>query len=204
MAVGAEFTIHELARRSGTTVRSLRVYRERGVLPPPRVQGRTGFYGPDHLNRVRAIRRLLDRGIKLNGIRELVEAWHRGDDLGDILGVPEAGVVTDPRVVAEPGAEADPDVAPSVGSAEMVVAATELAERYRDVPNGLARAVVVGLYRPVDAVSYRVADHRLIRIAGQLAAEGVSQGRVLDELERLRADCDRIAHRFIDVFQLTS
>src|SRR6266568_3289632 len=91
MAAGVEYTIDELARAAGTTVRSLRVYHERGVLPPPEVRGRTGFYGPDHLNRVHTIGRLLDRGIKLNGIRELLEAWDRGDDLGDILGVAEAG-----------------------------------------------------------------------------------------------------------------
>lgn len=55
MASGAEFTIDELARESGMTVRSLRAYQERGLLPPPRLKGRTGFYGPQHLNRVRII-----------------------------------------------------------------------------------------------------------------------------------------------------
>ncbi|MGK8508955.1 MerR family transcriptional regulator [Nocardia asiatica] len=83
MTAGVEYTIDELAREAGTTVRSLRVYHERGVLPPPQVKGRTGFYGADHLNRVRTISRLLDRGIKLNGIKELLNAWDRGDDLGE-------------------------------------------------------------------------------------------------------------------------
>ncbi|MGY2062272.1 MerR family transcriptional regulator, partial [Nocardia gipuzkoensis] len=41
MSAGAEFTIDELAREAGTTVRSVRVYHERGVLPPPQVKGRT-------------------------------------------------------------------------------------------------------------------------------------------------------------------
>ncbi|WP_405167258.1 MerR family transcriptional regulator [Nocardia sp. NBC_01499] len=202
MAAGTEFTIDELARQAGTTVRSLRVYHERGVLPPPQVKGRTGFYGSEHLNRVRTIGRLLDRGIKLNGIRELLEAWDRGDDLGDILGVPEPEAIAHPGVSAEPGAPVDPHVPPSVD--EKVVAATELADHYRDVPHGLARVVATGMYEPLDAATYLVADHQLVRIAEQLAAAGASPAQVLDEIERLRGDCDRIARRFVDVFERTA
>lgn len=183
MAGDVEYTIDELARQAGTTVRSLRVYAERGILPPPQVKGRTGFYGPDHLNRVQTISRLLDRGIKLNGIRELLEAWDRGDDLGDILGV------------AEPGATQS--TAPPTGD---TIAATELEQRYRDVPHGLARVVSAGLYEPVDAATYRIADPQLIRIFDQLEGAGMPVDALLGELERLRADCDRIARRFVDLF----
>ena len=38
------YTIDELAREAGTTVRSLRVYAERGILPPPEVKGRQWDY----------------------------------------------------------------------------------------------------------------------------------------------------------------
>ncbi|MFI6046314.1 MerR family transcriptional regulator [Nocardia sp. NPDC051321] len=202
MAAGTEFTIDELAREAGTTVRSLRVYHERGVLPPPQVKGRTGFYGSDHLNRVRTIGRLLDRGIKLNGIRELLEAWDRGDDLGDILGVPEPEDLAHPGVAAELGAPSDPGVTHTVS--EKVVAATELADRYRDVPHGLARVVATGMYEPLDAATYVVADYQLVRIAEQLAAAGASPAQVLDEVERLRGDCDRIARRVVDAFERTA
>lgn len=187
MAGDVEYTIDELAREAGTTVRSLRVYAERGILPPPQVKGRTGFYGPDHLNRVQTISRLLDRGIKLNGIRELLEAWDRGDDLGDILGVAEPGVTQ--------------STAPS---AVDTIAATELEQRYREVPNGLARVVSAGLYEPVDAATYRIADPQLIRSFDQLAGAGIPVDALLGELERLRADCDRIARRFVDLFHRTA
>lgn len=187
MAGDVEYTIDELAREAGTTVRSLRVYAERGILPPPEVKGRTGFYGPDHLNRVQTISRLLDRGIKLNGIRELLEAWDRGDDLGDILGV------------AEPGAPQP--TAPSSGD---TIAATDLEQRYREVPSGLARVVSAGLYEPVDAATYRIADPQLIRIFDQLEGAGIPVDDLLGELERLRADCDRIARRFVDLFHRTA
>ncbi|WP_040865471.1 MerR family transcriptional regulator [Nocardia exalbida] len=187
MTAGVEYTIDELAREAGTTVRSLRVYHERGVLPPPQVKGRTGFYGADHLNRVRTISRLLDRGIKLNGIRELLNAWDRGDDLGDILGV------------AEPGS---PEAA-AVDAGE-TIAATELAERYRDVPSGLARVVAAGLYEPVDAATYRIADRRLAHSLEQMAAVGIPADEVLGELEKLRADAERIARRYVDLFRRTA
>ncbi|NKY59846.1 MerR family transcriptional regulator [Nocardia flavorosea] len=193
MAAGVEYTIDELARAAGTTVRSLRVYHERGVLPPPQVKGRTGYYSPEHLNRVHTISRLLDRGIKLNGIKELLKAWDRGDDLGDILGVGTLLSGADPDEPPVGGTEAGEDTIP----------ATELQERYAVVPNGLARIVASGLYEPVDAATYRPADKQMIRFAEQLAAAGIPDAEVLGELERIRSDCDRIARRFVDLFQRT-
>ncbi|MBF6455897.1 MerR family transcriptional regulator [Nocardia cyriacigeorgica] len=186
MAGRVEYTIDELAREAGTTVRSLRVYHERGVLPPPRVKGRTGFYGAEHLNRVRTISRLLDRGIKLNGIKELLAAWDRGDDLGDVLGVSESS--------AEPAASA---------ATEDTIAATELAQRYSAVPNGLARVVAAGLYEPVDASTYRPADRTLIRVLEQMEAAGIPVDDMLAELEKLRTDADRVARRFVELFHRT-
>ncbi|QXN95603.1 MerR family transcriptional regulator [Nocardia iowensis] len=184
MSAGVEYTIDELAREAGTTVRSVRVYHERGVLPPPQVKGRTGFYGPEHLNRVRTISRLLDRGIKINGIRELLNAWDRGDDLGAILGVGEP--------------------TPSGTSATGTIAATELAERFSDIPDGLARVVAAGLYEPVDATTYRVVDANFSRILDQLSALGISHTDLLDELDRLRADSDRMARSFVELFRQTA
>lgn len=193
MAAGVEYTIDELARAAGTTVRSLRVYHERGVLPPPQVKGRTGYYSPEHLNRVRTISRLLDRGIKLNGIKELLKAWDRGDDLGDILGV---GTLLGGTESGEPATD---EQKPATDT----IPATELQERYAAVPNGLARIVAVGLYEPVDAATYRPADKQLIRVADQLAAAGIPDAEVLSELERIRSECDRMARRFVDLFHRT-
>ncbi|WP_067895196.1 MerR family transcriptional regulator [Nocardia vaccinii] len=192
MAVESEFTIDELAREAGMTVRTLRVYNERGLLPPPQLKGRTGFYSEEHLNRVRIISRLLDRGIKLNGVRDLLEAWDRGDDLAAVLGVSAS---TAP-------APAPPK--PAAVATETTIAATELAERYSEIPNGLARVVTTGLYEPVDATTYRVKDPHLVDIAAQLMSAGVPPNRVLDEIERLRDDCDHIARQFVDMFERTA
>lgn len=186
----SEFTIDELAREAGMTVRTLRVYNERGLLPPPQLKGRTGFYSEEHLNRVRIISRLLDRGIKLNGVRDLLEAWDRGDDLAAVLGVSASSAPAPPE--------------PAAVATETTIAATELAERYSAIPNGLARVVATGLYEPVDATTYRVKDPHLVEIAAQLMSAGVPPTRVLDEIERLRDDCDHIARQFVDMFERTA
>ena len=66
-----EYRIAELARQAGITVRTLRYYRERRLLPPPRREGRIGWYSQAHLDRLRVIGQLLDRGHTLGGIGEL-------------------------------------------------------------------------------------------------------------------------------------
>jgi DNA-binding transcriptional MerR regulator len=83
-------TIDELARAAGTTVRNVRVYQDRGILPPPERRGRLGLYGPDHLRRLRLVLRMLGRGYPLAAIRELVEAWEDQRDIGSVLGLEEA------------------------------------------------------------------------------------------------------------------
>ena len=65
-------TIDELARETGLTVRNVRSHHARGLLPPPEVRGRTGYYGPEHVERLRLIRQLQSEGLKLDGIKRLL------------------------------------------------------------------------------------------------------------------------------------
>ncbi|MRH89359.1 MerR family transcriptional regulator [Nocardia sp. SYP-A9097] len=187
MAVDAELTINDLAAQAGMTVRTLRDYNERGLLPPPKMKGRTGFYGAEHLNRVRIVERLLERGITLNGVRGLLEAWDRGEDLADVLGV--ATGTAPPR--SEPATD---------GS----VTAADLAERFREIPGGLSRAVTAGLYEPVDQNTYRATDPMLVEVFDELTGAGMPTERALDEIEQLRIDCDHIARQFTDIFLRTT
>jgi len=85
-----EYRIGELAREAGITVRTLRYYRERRLLPPPRREGRIGWYSQAHLDRLRVIGQLVDRGHTLGGIGELLSAWEQGYDLADLLGFERA------------------------------------------------------------------------------------------------------------------
>jgi DNA-binding transcriptional MerR regulator len=63
-----ELTVDELAARSGTTVRTIRFYAGRGLLPPPRLRGRTGLYGPEHLARLELVNELSALGFTLSAI----------------------------------------------------------------------------------------------------------------------------------------
>jgi DNA-binding transcriptional MerR regulator len=71
----ARLPIEELARRTGVTVRNLRQLQTHGVLEPPELEGRKGFYTPRHLARVALVRRLQDRGYSIAAIRDLLQRW---------------------------------------------------------------------------------------------------------------------------------
>ena len=64
--------VDELAHAAGLVVSTVRLYQSRGLLPPPTKRGRVGWYGPDHLARLRLIADLQERGFSLAAIRELV------------------------------------------------------------------------------------------------------------------------------------
>ena len=70
--VSAEYTAAELADAAGITMRNLRAYRQRGLLEPPRMHGRKGYYGPEHLAQLRTVRALLARGLSLAEITATV------------------------------------------------------------------------------------------------------------------------------------
>ena len=85
-----EFTIDDLAQRSGTTVRNIRAYQDRGILAPPEKRGRMGVYNEGHAARLDIISNLLDRGYSIDNIKELIAAWKQGRNLDDILGFERA------------------------------------------------------------------------------------------------------------------
>ncbi|MFJ9370071.1 MerR family transcriptional regulator [Nocardia sp. NPDC101769] len=165
-----EYTIDELARAADTTVRSVRVYHERGLLPSPDVRGRIGYYGHNHLDRLQTISRLLSRGMKLNGIRELLDAWDRGDGLADILGVtdqPEGGEPVTPQI----------------------------SEHSPDLPDYLRRALASS-GDPLN--DYRLSNPRCGDLATRLVDAGLAVSTAVELVERLRFDCDRLVERYAE------
>src|SRR4051795_1985455 len=65
-------TIDELARRTGMTVRNIRAHQSRGLLQPPDIEGRTGFYGPEHVARIELIAEMQADGFNLAAIKRLL------------------------------------------------------------------------------------------------------------------------------------
>ena len=97
-----ELTIEQLAAAAALPTRTIREYQTMGLVPPPERRGRVGVYRRAHLERLRLIGRLQDRGYSLAGIGDLLTSWHAGDELTDILGLGPDELVH----VDEPGAPA--------------------------------------------------------------------------------------------------
>jgi len=57
-----EYRVQELADLADVTVELLRSYQSKGLLPPPRHEGRVAWYGARHLERLHLIRDLKERG----------------------------------------------------------------------------------------------------------------------------------------------
>src|SRR3984957_14239085 len=89
-----EYRIEDLTRLAGTTTRNIRVYRDRGLLPPPLRVGRIALCSDSALTRMRLIPSMLDRGYNIAHVREMLSAWEEGKDLGDVLGLETAIVGT--------------------------------------------------------------------------------------------------------------
>jgi DNA-binding transcriptional MerR regulator len=68
-----ELTLDELADAAGMTARNVRAYQSRGLLPPPRRDGRNALYGPEHVARLRLVRALHQRGLSLRVVRDMVD-----------------------------------------------------------------------------------------------------------------------------------
>ncbi len=66
-------TIEELAGKSNMTVRNIRAHQSRGTLPKPHMKGRKGFYDSAHLERLKKIASMQDRGYSLAAIQDLIE-----------------------------------------------------------------------------------------------------------------------------------
>src|ERR1700754_4300330 len=68
-----DLTIEQLAAQTGMSVRNIRAHQARGLLAPPEVRMRVGYYGAEHVAQLQQIRELQDEGFNLNGIKRLLE-----------------------------------------------------------------------------------------------------------------------------------
>jgi DNA-binding transcriptional MerR regulator len=125
------YTIDALAAATGVPSRTVRHYQWVGALPPPVRKGRIAVYGEEHLQRLRLIAQLQDRGLHLRAIRDaLRQAAHRRLSLEEWLGIGDQ--------LRQPWSEETP----------LVVGEAELRRRLGDRPAGFVAALVrAGLLR---------------------------------------------------------
>jgi DNA-binding transcriptional MerR regulator len=176
-------TIDDLAREMGLSVRNVRSHQARGLLPPPEVRGRIGYYGPEHVSRLRLIQELQTEGMKLQGIKRLLrESEGKGEGL---LRVKHAA-----------------DSAPDAETPE-VISADELRERLQAGEDGaklLARAVKLELLVPLGDDLFEVPSPSLLRVAEDLVSHGISVRAALALVEDLRRHSRSVSARFVKLF----
>jgi DNA-binding transcriptional MerR regulator len=177
-----EYRIGDLARAAGIAVRTVRYYQERKLLPPPRRVGRIGWYSQAHLDRLRVISHMLDRGHTLGGIGELLSAWEQGYDLTDLLGFE--------RAMTAPWSD---DVAVPVTVAD--VSALLDGQLTDDV---LQEAVRLGY---IDVQGDRVirVSSRLLGSTTTLVREGIPLPAILAAGREVQAGLDTMASLFVDL-----
>jgi DNA-binding transcriptional MerR regulator len=154
------YTIDELAAATGVPSRTVRHYQWVGALPPPARQGRIALYREEHLERLRLIAQLQDRGLHLRAIRDaLRQAAHRRLSLEEWLGIGEQ--------LRQPWSEETP----------LVLSEAELRQRLGDRPAGFVATLVrAGLLRRQSdqrALAYLVPSPGLLDIGLKLHEAGL-------------------------------
>ena len=179
----AELTIDELARETGMTVRNIRAHQSRGLLPPPDVRARTGYYGPDHVARLRLIQELQGNGYNLAAIKDLVNASSGSSQ--------EALAFA--RALLAPFEDERPEV----------IDAAELAERFGGPdgdPKALKRAEKLGIIVPLGAGRYEIPSPTLLRAGETLLGLGIPLEKSLEVIETVARQADSVADAFVKLF----
>ena len=180
----AKMTIGELARRTGMTVRNIRAHQTRGLLPPPEVHGRTGYYGEEHVARIALTREMQADGLNLEAIRRLLEGVDgSGNEILDFT-----------RALRVPFEDEAPEI----------VEPEELASMWggagRADPALVRRAEKLGILRELPDGRIEVISPRLQRAGVALAELGVSPDATLLTAEKIRHHAEGAARAFVDLF----
>ena len=177
----ADLTVEQLAYETGMSVRNIRNHQSRGLLPPPEVRARIGYYGPQHVSRLRLIQEMQAEGFKLSAIKRLI--GEHGADADRFVGLRQA--VT----------------APFATEAPEVLSREELAERFgTDDDKLLAKAQKLGLLIPLGDDRYEAPSPALLRAAEQVLKRGISLPAALAAIERLNRSSHTAARTFVKLF----
>ncbi|HEX6247003.1 MAG TPA: MerR family transcriptional regulator [Nocardioidaceae bacterium] len=180
-----QMTIDQLAAAVNMTVRNVRAYAGRGLIPAPRLVGRTGYYGPEHVSRLRLVRDLLDRGYTLAAV-EKVLAGHDAATAGHALDLL--------NTLEEPlGRTEQPE--------EMTAEALLRLAGVDQETGFLDRLVEMGLVERIDPSRLRLLRPFVVRAGAKAMALGFDQDSVLALLPVLGEHLHVIAQRFVDEFR---
>ncbi|WP_084069532.1 MerR family transcriptional regulator [Paraburkholderia heleia] len=177
----SEYTVDELARVAGTTVRNVRAYQDRDLLMPPEKRGRVGIYNDSHVARLKLIHHLLARGYTLANIQDLILAIDDGGDLRSILGLENA--IGGPWSHARPKTYSLPQLIKLFGP---------------QAPSSLSRLADLGLLER-QGLSFVSRNPGMLDAAAATVREGIPARELLDVLEEARPHFDAIARVLVEM-----
>ena len=173
-----EYRIEQLARAAGVAVDTIRFYQGKGLLDAPRRDGRVTWYGEGHVQRLRRIRELQQRGFTLTVIQRFLA--------GELEPSDEALVAA----VTHP-------------SSPQTLTLAELSERSGVAAPLLASLEQAGLLVPVetgDEPLYPAEDLEAIAAGMQLIAAGVPLGALIELGKEYSEAVDRTARQAVELF----
>ena len=180
--MAADMTIEQLAAETGMTVRNIRAHQARGLLDPPDVRLRVGYYGPEHVAQLRLIQDLQQDGFNLAGIKRLLD---------------------NDQSTAERLARFRQALTEAAETPQILTVA-ELGRRIRDsaeeAPPVLARAETHGVLVGAGEGRYEVPSPSLLAVAEQVVARGVSLDEALSVFKQVELHCDAVSAAFVTLF----
>ncbi len=175
-------TIDELAQAAGLTVRNVRSYQSRGLIPPPQVQGRVGYYDSQHLTRLQLIREMQTHGFNLTAIAHVLEQAHGAGE--EVLGFT--------RALMTPFETETPEIIEQADLLERLGGQVD--------PKLITKAEKLGLVIPIGEGTFEVPSPTLLAAGERLVGLGVPLQTALQTMDDLKRHTERIAERFVQIF----
>lgn len=175
-------TIDEVAHETGMTARNIRAHQSRGLLPPPEVRARTGYYDREHVQRIRLIQDMQAQGFNLEAIKRLLELGR---------GTSESAVAFS-RTVLTPFASESPEVISREGLDVAFGAAIDA--------KTLARAERSGTLKKLDSEHWEIPSPTMVRAARELVELGIPLNHALAVGDAIRKHTTSIAEELVTLF----
>jgi DNA-binding transcriptional MerR regulator len=177
----SELTIGQLAAETGMSVRNIRSYRSRRILPAPVVRAGVGYYGEEHVARIRRIVELQAQGLKLSQIERLFAGG--GPSFEQLVELT--------RVISAPF---ETDV-PEVLSRDELIGRVGAVER-RDI----VRAEKLGVIVAGGDGMFEAPSPGLLTAVEEVVRRGVPLATALGVIEKVTRNCETISRTFVQLF----
>ena len=178
---GHDLTVEQLAAEVGMSVRNIRNHHSRGLLPPPQVRARVGYYNAEHVARLRLILDLQADGFNLAAIERLLSG---SDGLAQrLLGLRSA--------VTAPFEPETPEV----------ITGQELTDRFGEIDaKDIDRVRKMKLLIPLGESRFEVPSPALLSAAEQVMALGISLHAAVTLVEGINRNCESISRAFAKIY----